>query len=208
MLEAKALCCIRDERTLFDALNFVIKPNEIVQVEGPNGAGKTSLLRILAGLARPEKGEILWQGEPIRHCREVYHQALLYFGHQPGVKAALTAYENLAFYQSVTNAKNSEAVWQALAMVGLTGYEDVPVAQLSAGQQRRVALARLWLSKAALWILDEPLTAIDKSGVGQLFDLFEQHVQQGGMVILTSHQEVIGKSQSIRKISLRHGEAY
>lgn len=133
MLEARNLSCVRDERTLFDRLSFLVSPGDIIQVEGPNGAGKTSLLRILAGLAQPDAGEVLWQGENTRHRREQYHLDLLFLGHQPGIKSMLTPSENLQFYQAVSQASDHQAIWQALEQVGLVGYEDVPVAQLSAG---------------------------------------------------------------------------
>ncbi|MGO2466205.1 MAG: cytochrome c biogenesis heme-transporting ATPase CcmA [Serratia proteamaculans] len=202
MLEAKNLSCVRDERTLFSRLSFTVKPGDIIQVEGPNGAGKTSLLRILAGLARPEGGEVCWHGKNTLRHRERYYQDLLFLGHQPGIKAQLTPFENLQFYQAVRTTPDRQAIWQALEQVGLVGYEDLPVAQLSAGQQRRVALARLWLSDCPLWILDEPLTAIDKQGVAELISLFEQHAQQGGMVLLTTHQDLAGVTQAVGKISL------
>lgn len=202
MLEAKSLSCVRDERILFSELSFTVKPGEIIQVEGPNGAGKTSLLRILAGLAQPESGEVCWRGQNTLRHRENYHQDLLFLGHQPGIKTMLTSFENLQFYQAVRAAPDRQAIWRALDLVGLVGYEDLPVAQLSAGQQRRVALARLWLSESPLWILDEPLTAIDKQGVAELISLFEQHAQQGGMVLLTTHQDLAGTTQAVGKISL------
>lgn len=202
MLEAKSLSCVRDERILFSELSFTVKPGEIIQVEGPNGAGKTSLLRILAGLAQPESGEVCWRGQNTLRHRENYYQDLLFLGHQPGIKTMLTPFENLQFYQAVRAAPDRQAIWRALEQVGLVGYEDLPAAQLSAGQQRRVALARLWLSECPLWILDEPLTAIDKQGVAELISLFGQHAQQGGMVLLTTHQDLAGTTQAVGKISL------
>ncbi|MFU2316463.1 cytochrome c biogenesis heme-transporting ATPase CcmA [Rahnella sp. PCH160] len=207
MFEALNLSCVRDERTLFSGLNFTVAPGEMVQIEGRNGAGKTSLLRILAGLSSPDAGEVRWQGVNTRRQRDVFHQELLYLGHQPGIKSVLTAFENLAFYLSVNNGSArgdaaADAIYQALENVGLLGYEDVTVAQMSAGQQRRVALARLWLSNAPLWILDEPLTAIDKQGVATLIALFEHHAEQGGMVLLTTHQDLQGVGRDVRKIRL------
>ncbi|EPA8531003.1 cytochrome c biogenesis heme-transporting ATPase CcmA [Yersinia enterocolitica] len=202
MLEAKNLTCIRDERSLFQQLSFCVAAGEIVQIEGQNGAGKTSLLRILAGLADADEGQVNWLGENIRRDRACYHQDLLFLGHQPGIKSVLTPFENLAFYQSVFQSVDSAAIWQALSQVGLVGYEDLPVSQLSAGQQRRVVLARLWLSQAPLWILDEPLTAIDKQGVSTLLALFVEHAAKGGMVLLTTHQELDGVGQQVRKIRL------
>ncbi len=211
MFEALNLSCVRDERTLFSGLSFTVLPGEMVQIEGRNGAGKTSLLRILAGLSSPDAGEVRWQGVNTRRQRDVFHQELLYLGHQPGIKSVLTAFENLAFYLSVSSPSvrgdaASEAIYQALENVGLLGYEDVAVAQMSAGQQRRVALARLWLSNAPLWILDEPLTAIDKQGVATLIALFEQHAEQGGMVLLTTHQDLQGVNRDVRKIRLTGAE--
>lgn len=211
MFEALNLSCVRDERTLFSGLSFTVLPGEMVQIEGRNGAGKTSLLRILAGLSSPDAGEVRWQGVSTRRQRDVFHQELLYLGHQPGIKSVLTAFENLAFYLSVSSASvcgdaAAEAIYPALENVGLLGYEDVTVAQMSAGQQRRVALARLWLSKAPLWILDEPLTAIDKQGVATLIALFEQHAEQGGMVLLTTHQDLQGVNRDVRKIRLTGAE--
>lgn len=203
MLEAKKLSCIRDERTLFEQLSFCVDPGDIVQIEGANGAGKTSLLRIVSGLSQPTGGQILWRGENARHHRERYHQELLFIGHQTGIKSVLTPFENLAFYQADHPRTNQQAIWQALEQVGLVGYEDLPVAQLSAGQQRRVALARLWLgSHRPLWVLDEPLTAIDKQGVAEITTLFERHAQQGGMVLLTTHQALPDSKQTVRKIRL------
>lgn len=211
MFEAFNLSCVRDERTLFSGLSFTIEPGDIVQIEGRNGAGKTSLLRILAGLSSPDAGEVRWQGVSTRRQRDIFHQQLLYLGHQPGVKSVLTAFENLAFYLSVNGPTvkgnaSAEAIYQALENVGLLGYEDVTVTQMSAGQQRRVALARLWLSDAPLWILDEPLTAIDKQGVTTLITLFEQHAQQGGMVLLTTHQDLQGVNRHVRKLRLTSAE--
>jgi len=204
MLQAHNLSCVRDQRTLFSELSFTVSAGDIIQVEGVNGAGKTSLLRILAGLSRAEQGEVLWQQQPIRKQRETWHRALLYLGHQPGVKAVLTARENLQFFHP---AEPQEKLWQALEEVDLAGYEEVPVAQLSAGQQRRVALARLWLSDAPLWILDEPLTAIDKSGVARLMKLFARHADNGGSVILTTHQDLPDPAGRVRKIQLTATEA-
>lgn len=198
MLNISLLTCSRDERVLFSQLSFQVNAGEMVQIEGPNGAGKTTLLRMIAGLSQPESGDIRWQQKSIRKQREEYQQQMIYLGHQAGVKSVLTPFENLAFYQEVQGDNNQDAIWDALAQVDLIGYEDVPVAQLSAGQQRRVALARLWLSKAKLWILDEPLTAIDKSGVAKLIALFEQHTRLGGIILLTTHQDLDYRMRKLR----------
>ncbi|MBR9874253.1 cytochrome c biogenesis heme-transporting ATPase CcmA [Vibrio sp. J1-1] len=203
MLEVSNLTAIRDERVLFENLKFTIKPGELVQIEGRNGTGKTTLLRIVTGLGDREEGIIKWKGEEVEKSRDFFHQDLLFLGHQTGVKRELTALENLRFYQSIqNNCSSDEEIFTALTQVGLAGREDVPVAQLSAGQQRRVALARLWLSKQILWILDEPLTAIDKQGVKVLESLFANHADNGGIVILTTHQDMFADSPKLRKIKL------
>ncbi|HHX8269981.1 MULTISPECIES: cytochrome c biogenesis heme-transporting ATPase CcmA [Vibrio] len=203
MLEVSNLTAIRDERVLFENLQFEIRPGELVQIEGRNGTGKTTLLRIVTGLGDREEGIIKWKGEEVEKSRDVFHQDLLFLGHQTGVKRELTALENLRFYQSIQNNRSSdEEILTALTQVGLAGREDVPVAQLSAGQQRRVALARLWLSKQILWILDEPLTAIDKQGVKVLESLFASHADNGGIVVLTTHQDMFSDSPKLRKIKL------
>lgn len=198
MLDAINLTCVRDDRVLFSELSFSVSPGEMVQIAGKNGAGKTSLLRILAGLAQAEEGEVRWQGEGLSRARYQYHQDLLWLGHQPGIKTVLTAFENLSFY----HANGAESLrWQALTEIGLLGFEDVPVNQLSAGQQRRVALARLWLSSQKIWVLDEPFTAIDVAGVDKLTQQLRRHTENGGMVILTTHQPL--NVENVRQIHLQ-----
>ncbi len=203
MLEVSNLTAIRDERILFEGLSFSIDSGELVQIEGRNGTGKTTLLRIVTGLADRDEGEIYWNQANIEDDRDSYHSDLLFLGHQTGIKRELTAFENLHFYQSVHSSKvTKDEIYQALTQVGLAGREDVPVAKLSAGQQRRVALARLWLSNQKLWILDEPLTAIDKQGVKVLESLFLQHAENGGIVVLTTHQDMFADNEKLRKIKL------
>lgn len=203
MLEVTNLTAIRDERVLFENLSFSLQSGDLVQIEGRNGTGKTTLMRIVAGLGDKEEGEIKWNGETIESNREDFHHALLFLGHQTGVKRDLTALENLRFYQSIhAPYTTDEQIFAALTQVGLAGREDVPVAQLSAGQQRRVALARLWLSEQMLWILDEPLTAIDKQGVKVLENLFLEHANKGGIVLLTTHQDMFSDNPKLRKIVL------
>jgi len=202
MLSVNKLACIREERLLFENLNFSAKPGDFIQIEGPNGIGKTSLLRILAGLSSAFEGSVSWLQESINDCRETYHQDLLFLGHQSGVKAELSAYENLTFFQSLYNTDLEIDLWQVLALVGLAGFEDQSAAHLSAGQQRRISLARLWMTKAKLWILDEPFTAIDKRGVKVLEQHFLNHCQAGGIVIITSHQDLLMSQDKLQTISL------
>ncbi|MDK6357261.1 cytochrome c biogenesis heme-transporting ATPase CcmA [Escherichia coli] len=204
MLEARELLCERDERTLFSGLSFTLNAGEWVQITGSNGAGKTTLLRLLTGLSRPDAGEVLWQGQPLHQVRDSYHQNLLWIGHQPGIKTRLTALENLHFYH---RDGDTAQCLEALAQAGLAGFEDIPVNQLSAGQQRRVALARLWLTRATLWILDEPFTAIDVNGVDRLTQRMAQHTEQGGIVILTTLQPLNVAESKIRRISLTQTRA-
>lgn len=199
MLQAIDICCHRDQRVLFESFSFTILPGEIVHLEGPNGAGKTTLLRMLTGLSRPEQGSIHWRQQPLYRQRDEWHRNLLYLAHQPGIKTVLTAFENLHFYHP---RASKNAIYHALEAVELTGYEDLPVANFSAGQQRRVALARLWLTEAKVWILDEPLTAIDKIGVDTLMTRFVQHTAQGGMIILTTHQDLPDYCDGIKTLTL------
>ena len=136
--------------------------------------------------------------------RDAFHESLLFIGHQTGVKKELTAFENLSFYQKMNGSQGvtQDDIWLALAKVGLAGKEDIPAGKLSAGQQRRVALARLWLSKHPLWILDEPLTAIDKQGIKVIEALFIEHTHRGGMVLFTTHQDMFTDVSVLKTIRL------
>ncbi|GDY24179.1 cytochrome c biogenesis ATP-binding export protein CcmA [Agarivorans sp. Toyoura001] len=204
MLKASELCCVREERVLFDGLSFTLLPGEILQIAGPNGAGKTSLLRLIAGLSRPEGGEIFWQDHSISQDADSYHRDCLYLGHHAGVKAELSALENLRFYLGLAGQSLAqEQLYALLTRVGLAGLEEEPVAHLSAGQQRRVALARLWLVKRKLWILDEPFTAIDKQGVAYLEQVILEHAKSGGMVLLTTHQELNIAAERYRVLEIK-----
>ncbi len=168
LLEIRSVSCERGECLLFEQLSFSLNPGEVVQIEGKNGCGKTTLLRIISGLSSAYWGEVFWQGTLINKVRPAFYSELHYLGHLPAVKAALTPRENLRWTAALELADHDAEIELALDKVGLYGYEDVPSFTLSAGQQRRVALARLYLTKAQLWILDEPFTAIDKQGVIEL----------------------------------------
>jgi len=202
MLEVKNLYCERDERVLFDKLCFKVETGEVLQIEGQNGSGKTTLLRILCGLSDAFEGQLFWQGEDLDEVREAYYQAMLYVGHLAGVKGSLTPEENLDWMRKLAPHLNKLTLYQALKKVGLYGFEDVPCYTLSAGQQRRVGLARLYLSSAPLWILDEPFTALDKKGVAEKEALISEHVHTGGTVILTTHHALKIPNKSVRKINL------
>jgi len=188
LLELRNLGCERDERLLFSGLDVQLFPGDVVQIGGPNGAGKTTLLRALAGISTDYQGQIRYAGQALPGAAWEFAGDSLYLGHLPGIKKALTPAENLEWYKAQSGAAVS--INDAVAAVGLYGYEDTPCYQLSAGQLRRVALARLHLSRARIWILDEPFTAIDKLGVSQLEALIAQQSAKGGVVILTSHQDL------------------
>lgn len=201
-LQACALSCERDWRVLFEQLNFSLQLGEMLQIAGPNGSGKTSLLRLIAGLLSPAEGELRLQGKPLHKQRASLASQLLWIGHAPGVKALLSAEENLSWLCALHQPVPRQALWQALAAVGLRGYEDVPCQRLSAGQQRRVALARLYLPAPPLWVLDEPFTALDKQGVADLEEHLARHCEQGGAVILTTHHSLTRVPNTFRQLDL------
>ena len=202
LLQGIGLSCERDHRVLFESLDIDVSAGEVLQIEGANGSGKTTLLRLLAGLSEAAEGEVLWCGEPIRRVRDDYHRHMQYLGHAAGIKEALTAQENLRWHAALTGSEYGNKINGVLAKVGLRGYEDVPCYALSAGQQRRVNLARLYLLPAKLWILDEPFTAIDKSGVQAIEALLAHQAEQGGAVILTTHQG-LHNVPGLRKLELK-----
>ncbi|MBC2658392.1 cytochrome c biogenesis heme-transporting ATPase CcmA [Pseudomonas sp. MSSRFD41] len=202
LLEAVALACERDWRMLFEHLELRLTAGDMVQISGPNGSGKTSLLRLLAGLMQPTSGQVLLNGQPLQAQRAELARNLLWIGHAAGIKDLLTAEENLSWLCALHQPARSEAIWQALAAVGLKGFEDVPCHTLSAGQQRRVALARLYLDSPPLWILDEPFTALDKQGVAQLEEHLAAHCERGGTVVLTTHHTLGRMPSGYRDIDL------
>ena len=189
MLEAISLQCVRGERELFHDLSFVLSSGEMLLVSGPNGSGKTSLLRLLCGLSPPASGEIRWQGESVRAQRSEYCRHMTYLGHHNGVKEELTPLENLRVAAGVASVDVVETrLHAALDRVGLAGYEELPAKLLSQGQKRRVALARLLLADARLWILDEPLAALDVQAVALVEEMLAAHLAGGGLAVLTTHQ--------------------
>jgi heme exporter protein A len=201
-LEARGLSCVRNERTLFGDLSFSVGSGQVLQVEGPNGSGKTSLLRILCGLSLPESGVVHWDGAPIQDVRSEYGQALAYVGHRHGVKGELTAIENLAFGYALTGGQPALRPSEAMARLGLEGLEDVPCRSLSEGQRRRAGLARLLVGQYHLWILDEPFTALDRAGIAAMETLVREHTARGGMVVLTTHQNLHLEGCALTRIGL------
>lgn len=190
-LEARAISCVRGERRLFGDLSLKVSSGECLHVRGENGVGKTSLLRLLTGLSKPEGGEILWNGSSIAKDAEAFHRELLFLGHRDALKEDLTALENLQLYAALDGIDLSdERAFTALWRFGLRGREHLPVSCLSAGQKRRVLMARMLTRQAKLWILDEPFNALDIHAVEALQGLIAEHLEHGGLVVLTSHQAV------------------
>jgi heme exporter protein A len=190
-LEALALTCVRGEKQLFTDLSFRVSPGECLHVRGENGVGKTSLLRLLTGLSKPESGDVLWNQQSISTEPKTYHRDLLFLGHRDALKEELTALENLRMYAAIDGvALSDENALLALRRFGLRGREHLPVHCLSAGQKRRVLMARLTTRQARIWILDEPFNALDSRAVSELEALITEHLSLGGIVILTSHQSV------------------
>ena len=175
-----------------------------MQLAGPNGAGKTSLLRIIAGFSAPDEGQVMWQGESIAKNYDEFARELLFIGHKTGVNNQLSAIENVRFWLQIQGYNTDQDLYSLLAKIGLVGLEDVPVRTLSAGQQRRVALIRLWLNDAKLWVLDEPFTALDKAGVAFLQQRFLTHLEQGGAILLTTHQDLTTHFEQLQTVTLEY----
>lgn len=204
VFEVKNLTCIRQERCLFEDLSFSLTSGQIMQIEGPNGAGKSSLLRILAGFLAAESGEVYYQQQLLGRDRSQFNQDLLFIGHHASINGHMTALENVQFWLDLHPHSKTFEPYDLLGRLGLVGLEDVTVNQLSAGQQRKVALARLWLSSAKFWILDEPFTAIDKKGVAGLQRRFTQHLDSGGMIMLTTHQDLTAQFSELKTVKLEY----
>lgn len=187
LLAVDDLFCERDERVLFQNLSFRLTGGQVLQIKGGNGSGKTTLLRILCGLNDNYQGHIRWRGELLANCVEEFRDEMLYLGHRVGVSKVLTPRENLLWSGHLRRQISADEIDVALAKVGLQGFEDSQCFTLSAGQHQRVSLARLLLSKARLWVLDEPFTTLDVRGVAFLENLIGQHSDRGGSVLVTTH---------------------
>lgn len=203
MLEVGNLACSRGNHRLFSGLSFTLHPGQIMQVQGANGSGKTTLLRTLCRFTQPDEGEILWHGRRVRDLGEDYCAELLYLGHLNAIKDELSALENVQMSAGLAGYTVSEQ--QAIAVLhrmGLQRREHLPVRVLSQGQRRRVALSRLLTSDAHLWILDEPLTALDVGAVGLMQELIGEHLSKGGMTIFTTHQPLQVAGVQMRQLAL------
>ena len=205
MLKVVNLGCERDDRVLFANVSFTLSPGDTLQVQGGNGVGKTTLLRSIAGLAHQYQGDIFWGNQLLKNNHADFCLGSYFLGHRSGLKLELTPVENLLWSHQLSGRSATISASDALAQVNLSGYEDIPCHQLSAGQCRRVALAGLLMSDAVLWILDEPFTAIDAEGVQWLEGLINAHAKRQGMTLITSHQPL---SESIAYVRILKLENY
>ena len=201
LLAARGLRFARNEQPVFGPLAFSVDAGEALLVQGDNGAGKTTLLRVLAGLLRADEGTIEIDGRPA--APGLRARAIAYLGHLPALKADLTALENLHFLCGLHGRRKGQLPEHALAIVGLAGYEDTLARQLSAGQKKRLSLARLWLAPAPLWLLDEPYANLDLDGIKLVNRLLENHANRGGAALITSHGAYAYTSGAPRRIPLR-----
>jgi heme exporter protein A len=202
MLEVINLECVRGDRTLFKDLNFAADRGTLIELRGANGSGKTSLLRIICGLASPAAGEVRWQGKNIRALGEEYSGSVAYLGHQNGVKHELSAIENVKLASGLSGRTLSrEKCQEFLERVGLR-QQNLPALLLSAGQKRRVALARLLSVDATLWILDEVLTSLDETAIRMTRELISEHLENGGMAIIATHQALDLSVERVQRIEL------
>ena len=200
-LSADALTLFRGERCLFQGLSFALKPGELLLLEGRNGTGKTSLMRAIAGLIEFEDGDIHWEGKPVRLNRQAFYGSLVWMQHRVGFKADLNLVENLKF-EAHLRTQSGEDFEEVLQRLDIDRLKRLPLRSLSAGQQRRLALARLLVTDTTLWILDEPFTSLDVHGIQVIEDLLDAHTTGGGMLAVTSHHAVNLKNTTVQRINL------
>ncbi len=198
-LEVRSLCCIRDDRVLFENLSFCLFSGQALLLEGQNGSGKSSLLKILCGFREPDAGEVLWCGVDLNN--DSFFEQMAYVGHLDGVKKELTVLENLKIAGAL-GKPGHYSIEETLERVHLSGYDDVLVQSLSAGQKRRLSLARLLITDNKLWILDEPFTSLDKEGIAIFEALMVDHIAREGMVVLTSHHDITLHGIDVQTIRL------
>jgi heme exporter protein A len=200
-LSGTGLTLIRGDRCLFQNLDFAAASGELLMVEGPNGSGKTSLLRAIAGLLDPDEGVVRWNNTNVKKNRQSFHANLVWMGHRPGFKGDLTLIENLRF-EAGLRSMNMSTAEHRLVRLGVASLTGIPFRSLSAGQQRRVALARLMLAEAPLWLMDEPFTNMDSDGQRLVIEVLQEHLQDGGLCVMATHQH-FELDATIRRIGLR-----
>ncbi len=198
-LMARGISLWRGDRCLFQNLDFEVSAGEVLHLVGPNGVGKTSLMRVVAGLTLPEDGHVYWNGEKTRRSRDLFASDMIFAGHREGLKDELTAKENLDFWLALRGVVYQPVM---LDQVGMGHAKDIPVGRLSAGQRRRVVMARVMASGAKLWLLDEPFSNLDTDGVVLLKNSLINHVNQGGLVLITSHSELELSGVAIRRLEM------
>ena len=200
MIRGEQLFCERDERVLFRELTFSVCEGQVLQIRGSNGSGKTTLLRIICGLHDDYLGTITWYGKPIDEQRDGFFSSLTYLGHRVGVNKVLTPMENLRWVSSLHHQINDKEIYDALANMGLKGFEQSQCFTLSAGQQQRVSLSRLMLNRSKLWILDEPFATLDTDGIRLLENLLREHADQGGTALVTTHHHLSVSELSVLEL--------
>jgi heme exporter protein A len=204
-LACESLDIWRGDRHLCHQLSFRAEAGQALRLHGANGAGKTTLIRILAGLSQPESGTVRWNDQLLHEAGDTYHRALAYLGHTNGLKSNLTPIENLSAYAAMMGLSPAVSIPDALARLGVGEMANRPCGTLSMGQQRRTALARLLLSDAVLWLLDEPLTSLDQAGVKLLADILRDHLGHRGIAIFATHQALDLGNQDVQTIALGSG---
>jgi heme exporter protein A len=202
VLEARAINAWRGDRHILRDVSFSVRSGEFLKITGPNGVGKTTLLRVICGLLPAESGSIDWCGKPVEGARDEFHSQLGYLGHPNSLKSDLTARENLRFLAGLRQSLTDKDIDAALDRCGILSRGDLPARSLSAGQKRRLALARLLLAEASLWVLDEPVTNLDTAGIALVEELIQDHVQRGGLALAAAHLRLLDHSPNLRRLEL------